>query len=86
MAPKWRYSHGMSSIQIKNVPDEVHRVYRRRAALAGKSLQEYLLAELIENASHPTLDEVLDRAGQRTGGRLPASFAVEHLRADREQR
>ncbi len=51
------------SIQIKNVPDDVHLVYRRRADAAGKSLQEYVLAELIENASHPTLDEVLDRAG-----------------------
>ncbi|MGH3930848.1 MAG: FitA-like ribbon-helix-helix domain-containing protein [Pseudonocardiaceae bacterium] len=76
----------MSSIQIKNVPDEVRLVYRRRAAIAGKSLQEYLLAELIENASRPTLDEVLDRAGQRAGGRLPASFAVEQLRAEREGR
>lgn len=76
----------MSSIQIKNVPDEVRLVYRRRAAAAGRSLQEYLLAELIENASRPTLDEVLDRAGERAGGRLPASFAVEHLRADRESR
>ena len=53
----------MPSIQIKNVPDDVHLVYRRRAAAAGKSLQEYLLAELIENTSRPTLDEVLDRAG-----------------------
>ncbi|MGQ0772862.1 MAG: FitA-like ribbon-helix-helix domain-containing protein [Pseudonocardiales bacterium] len=76
----------MSSIQIKNVPDEVRLVYRRRAAAAGQSLQEYLLAELIENASRPTLDEVLDRAGERAGGRLPASFAVEHVRADRESR
>lgn len=76
----------MTSIQIKNVPDDVHLVYRRRATAAGQSLQEYLLAELIEHASHPTLDEVLDRAGERSGGRLPASFAVEHLRAERESR
>lgn len=76
----------MPSIQIKNVPDDVRLIYRRRAAAAGKSLQEYLLAELIENASRPTLDEVLDRAGQRAGGRLPASFAVEQLRVERESR
>jgi antitoxin FitA len=76
----------VSSIQIKNVPDEVRLVYRRRAAAAGKSLQEYLLGELIENASRPTLDEVLDRAGGRAGGRLPASFAVQQLRAEREHR
>jgi len=76
----------MPSIQIKNVPADVHLVYRRRAAAAGKSLQEYLLAELIENTSRPTLDEVLDRAGGRAGGRLPASFAVDQLRAERESR
>lgn len=76
----------MTSIQIKNVPEDVCLVYRRRAAAAGKSLQEYLLAELIENASCPTFDEVLDRAGGRAGGRLPASFAVEQLRAERESR
>lgn len=75
----------MPSIQIKSVPDEVRLVYRRRAA-AGKSLQEYLLGELIENASRPTLDEVLDRAGARAGGRLPTSFAVQQLRAEREHR
>lgn len=83
----WRhygYTGQMPSIQIKNVPDEVRLVYRSRAAAAGKSLQEYLLGELIENASRPTLDEVLDRAEARAGGRLPASFAVQHLRAERE--
>ncbi len=86
LAPLWRYTEQMPSIQIKNVPDEVRLVYRARAAAAGKSLQEYLLGELIENAGRPTLDEVLDRAEGRAGGRLPASFAVQHLRAERECR
>ena len=31
-------------MQIKNIPEDVHRVYRRRAAEAGQSLQEYMLA------------------------------------------
>ena len=61
-------------------------VYRYRAAAAGQSLQEYLLAELIESASRPTFDEVLDRAGGWAGGRLPSSFAVEQLRAERASR
>ncbi len=82
LAPGWRWIALVISIQIKNVPDDVYVVYRRRAAAAGKSLQEYLLAELIENASCPTFDEVLDRAG----GRLPASFTVKQLRAERESR
>jgi antitoxin FitA len=36
----------MPSVQIKDVPDEVHAVLRRRAALNGQSLQEYLLDRL----------------------------------------
>jgi plasmid stability protein len=41
----------MATIQIRNVPESVHRVYQARAAAAGMSLQEYLLSELVRNAS-----------------------------------
>jgi hypothetical protein len=40
-------------VQIKNVPPEIHRVLRRRAGQAGQSLQEYLLARLVEEAERP---------------------------------
>lgn len=40
----------MATIQIRDVPEAVHRVYRIRAAAAGQSLQEYLRSELVENA------------------------------------
>lgn len=40
----------MATIQVRDVPDDVHRTYRSRAAAAGMSLQEYLLAELVEGA------------------------------------
>ncbi|MFQ5966106.1 MAG: antitoxin [Acidimicrobiia bacterium] len=40
----------MATIQIRNVPEDVHRVYQLRAAAAGQSLQEYLRSELIANA------------------------------------
>lgn len=75
----------MPSVQIKNVPPEVHRVLRRRAAAAGQSLQEYLLATLTQQAQEETLDEVLDRAGGRAGGSLGLSFAVETVRDDRQR-
>ena len=75
----------MPSVQIKNVPPEVHRVLRRRAAVAGQSLQEYLLANLKQQAHEKTLDEVLDRAGGRAGGSLGLSFAAEVLRNDRRR-
>lgn len=76
----------MPSIQIKDVPDEVHGTLRRRAASTGRSMQEYLLALLSEEAATPTLDEVLDRAGARAGGHLPLDVAVDLVRADRDAR
>lgn len=76
----------MPSVQIKDVPEQTHAVLRRRAAAAHQSLQEYLRTWLIEEASEPTLDEVLDRAGGRSGGTVPLKDAVAALRADRDRR
>ncbi len=76
----------MPSVQIKDVPEQTHAVLRQRAAAAHQSLQEYLLARLIEEASEPTLEEVLDRAGGRSGGSVPLKTAVSTLRADRDHR
>jgi antitoxin FitA len=72
------------SIEIKNVPDEVHRVLRRRAAEAGQSLQAYLLTLLVEQASRPTLDEALGRVSGRAGGSLPLAYAAQAVRAERD--
>jgi hypothetical protein len=76
----------MPSIQVKDVPAGVHATLRRRAAAAGMSLQEYLLDRLEADASTPTLDEVLDRAGGRAGGEAPITAAVSAVRADRDGR
>lgn len=76
----------MPSIQVKDVPEQVHATLRTRAAAAGKSLQEYLLAQLIEDARTPTLDELLDRAGGRAGGRAGFKAAAKAVRADRDAR
>jgi hypothetical protein len=76
----------MPSIQVKDVPPEVHATMRRRAANAGMSLQEYLLARLEQDANTPTLDEVLDRAGGRAGGHVPLDAAVKAVRAERDTR
>jgi antitoxin FitA len=75
----------MPSVQIKNVPPEVHHALRQRAATAGQSLQEYLLAQLKRQAQEETLDEVLDRASGRAGGSLGLAFAAKTLRADRKR-
>jgi plasmid stability protein len=76
----------MPSVQIKDVPSEVHAVLRQRAAAAHQSLQEYLRTRLIEETSRPTIDEVLERAGGRSGGSVPLKAAVTVLRGDRARR
>jgi plasmid stability protein len=86
MAPWWRYNAAVPSIQVKDVPEEVHATLRRRAAAAGKSLQEYLLERLIDEARTPTLDEVLDRAGGRAGGRVGFKAAARAVRSERDSR
>lgn len=74
----------MPSIQVKDVPSDVHATLRRRAAMAGQSLQEYLLSRLVEDASTPTLEEVLERAGGRAGGRAGFESSSAAVRAERD--
>ena len=52
----------MATIQVRNVPEAVHRTLRVRAAASGKSLQEYLLDELIESAETRDLADVVAEA------------------------
>jgi plasmid stability protein len=56
------------NIQIRDVPDEVHRVLATRAASAGMSLTAYLRAELTRAAERPLVADVLARAAARHGG------------------
>ena len=73
------------NIQIRNVPDEVHEVYRRRAAAAGQSLQEYLLADLTRQASRPTMEEAMARiADHARGSTVTREDVLISLREDRE--
>lgn len=82
MALPW----AMPSIQVKDVPEDVHSILRRRAGASGRSLQEYLLARLVDEARTPTLEEVLERIEHRTGGRVSVKDAVRAVRRDREAR
>ena len=76
----------MATIQIKNVPDDVHKEMRRRADRAGQSLQSYLLDRLIQQAEQMPLDEWFDRVGGRRGSKLTLEDAVRFIREDRDSR
>jgi hypothetical protein len=52
-------------IQIRNVPEEIHRTLKIRAAQAGMSLSDYLLAEVRDIADRPTVEEVVARLRRR---------------------
>ena len=57
--------HMSKMIQIRNVPDEVHRALRVRAANAGMSLSDFLLREVTKVAETLTVEEVIERARRR---------------------
>lgn len=54
-----------SLLQIRGVPEETRRTLKARAAASGKSLNSYLLDLVNQEASRPTVAEVLDRAARR---------------------
>lgn len=55
----------VTNLQIRNVPDDVHRQLKARAARAGQSLSEYALAELQRSLERPTRVEFLERLASR---------------------
>lgn len=71
-----RYGAFMATIQIREVPEDVHRTYRERAARAGMSLQEYLLAELTRNARTLPPSEVVAEVEGRLRAEGPDGFAT----------
>lgn len=72
-------------IQIRNVPEVLHRRLKARAALAGMSLSDYLLAEVRQIAERPTLGELRERLHRRELVAAPLSAAAA-VRAEREAR
>ena len=53
--------HMSKMIQIRNVPDELHRKLKIRAVQAGKSLSDYLLGEVRQIPEQPTLEDIYQR-------------------------
>ena len=75
--------HMSKMIQIRNVPDAVHRKIKARAAQSGKTLSDYLLAEIERIAALPTRDEMLARLHARTRVNL-STPAAQIIRRERE--
>lgn len=69
-------------IQIRNVPDDLHRRLKERAAKAGMSLSEYLLSEMEQVAEKPSLHEWLETVRQREPVELdePPQVTIRRMR------
>ncbi len=74
--------HMSKMIQVRNVPDELHRALKVRAAENGLSLSDYLLLELEGLAGKPTLAELVERIRREE----PIDIGNEAVRIIRAQR
>lgn len=78
-----KYVYNMSKmIQLRSVPDALHRMLKARAAMAGMSLSDYLLGEIKEIAERPTLAELRVRLHKRE----PVAVELDTARLVREER
>jgi plasmid stability protein len=77
------YAEGMSKmIQIRNVPDPLHRKIKSRAALEGLSLSEFLLQEIERVAERPSPKELAERLARRA----PVEYKISPAQILREER
>lgn len=77
--------HMSIMIQIRNVPDELHREVKARAARAGMSLSDYLLELLRQTAQRPEREELLRRVRERAPV-YSGESAADAVRGERESR
>jgi antitoxin FitA len=76
----------MTSITIRDVPDDVRDELAARARASGRSLQEYLRSQLVDLASYPDPEVLIEQARERTkrtGSRLAAKQILTHRDHDR---
>lgn len=67
----------MPALQVRDVPDDVQRVLKQRAARAGQSLSEYVLGELRRIVERPTIEELTERIELR--GRVDIAFPASEV-------
>lgn len=74
----------MSNIQIRSVPEDVHRTLKARAAERGQSLSEYALGVLRRDAEAPTFRDIFERGKLIGGGTASTQEVVDIIRAHRD--
>jgi plasmid stability protein len=75
------------NVTIRDLPEDIHRVLRERAAASGQSMQEYLVGRLRDMTARPTMEEwVADVEANRHGGRIGLDEAAQLIRTERDLR
>jgi plasmid stability protein len=74
----------MKMIQIRNVPDDLHRALKVRAAKEGTTMSELILRELPRIAHRPSMEEVLARIKSREPVRGNLKSSAELIRRVRD--
>ena len=74
----------MPNVQIRDVPEEVHRRLKAQAAMAGQSLNEFLVARMGDIARTPSVAELAERI--RARGPYDGPSGAELVREDRDRR
>jgi antitoxin FitA len=74
----------MKMIQVRNVPDNLHRSLKERAAREGTTMSDLILAELPRLANKPSPEQLLERIARRTAVNGPP--AAELIAAERSRR
>ena len=77
--------HMPKMIQIRNVPDELHREAKARAARAGMTLSDYLLREIRRSLEVPEIEELMARLDALEPV-TTTETSVEMIRAERDSR
>lgn len=72
-------------IQVRDVPERLHRELRRRAKARGQTLTDYIEDVLEREVAHPPVEELLERIARLPPVKLPMSPAA-MIRADRRER
>jgi plasmid stability protein len=69
----------VATIQVREIPEDLYEVLRRRARHAGQSLQAYMRDQVVAMAQRPTKDEAIEQIEavlSRSGSREPAAASV----------
>jgi predicted CopG family antitoxin len=76
--------HMSKMIQIRNVPDEMHRELKMRAAAAGMSMSDFIKRELGRKSRKSTIKEIRERSrGRSAGSTMTTQDVVDAIREGR---